>query len=175
MPNLPDYLAFKAECMATLRDKLSDPNTPPVALTATARVAGGSGVRPVQVRQFTVVTDSGPGLAGYDLGPTAPELLLTSLASCLAHTFLIVAASHGVSYDSLEVAVHGEIDFRGVLEVDPHVPTAPQNLRYEARISSSMAAEQLAFIKSEVERLCPVLQAITQPLAVEGAIVNAGR
>ena len=29
----------------------------------------------MQVRQFTLVTDSGPGLAGYDLGPTAPEML----------------------------------------------------------------------------------------------------
>jgi hypothetical protein len=62
-----------------------------------ARVAGGSGVRPVSIREFTIVTDSAPALAGYNLGPTAPELLLASLASCLAHTYLIVAANRGVT------------------------------------------------------------------------------
>lgn len=170
---LSEYLRFKAERMHALRDTLSDPGTQPIALKATARVAGGSGVRPVRVREFSIVTDSGAGLAGYDLGPTAPELLLSALASCLAHTFLIVAASHGLSYDALEVTVSGEIDFRGVLEVDTNAPISPQNLTYEARVSSNADAEQLAFVQREVERLCPVLRAMTEPMLVRGNIVRS--
>jgi uncharacterized OsmC-like protein len=172
MTTLPDYLAFKAERMARLRARLAQPEAQPFSLEATARVAGGSGVRPVRVREFTIVTDSGPALAGYDLGPTAPELLLCSLASCLAHTFLIIAAARGVQYDALEVTVRGTIDFRGVLEVDPNAPIAPQGLRYEARISSPASDTELAAIQQEVERLCPVLQALTRPTAVEGVVVR---
>jgi uncharacterized OsmC-like protein len=173
MPDLADYLEFKAQRMAIMRERLAAPDAQPFALEATARVAGGSGVRPVRVREFTIVTDSGPGLAGYDLGPTAPELLLSALASCLAHTFLIVAATRGLRYASLEVTVRGSIDFRGVLEVDPNMPTTPQDLRYEARLSSPASDAELAEVQREVERLCPVLGALTQPIAVSGAVVRA--
>lgn len=173
MPTLPDYLDFKRDKLTTLREKLSAPDAAPIELQATARVAGGSGVRPVQVRTFTVVTDSGAALAGYDLGPSAPEVLLCALASCLAHTFLIVAATRGVAYDSLEVEVRGSIDFRGVLEVDPTVPTEPHSITYEARIASSADAGQLEQVRQDVERLCPVLRAVTQPIAVQGTVIQA--
>lgn len=170
MPNLSDYLMFKAGRMAALSERLAAPDTTPISLAASCRVAGGSGVRPVRVREFTVVTDSGPGLAGYDLGPTAPELLLSALASCVAHTFLIVAARRGVRYDALEVTVRGEIDFRGVLEVDPAAPIAPRNLHYVAAIDSPADDATLAAIKAEVERLCPVLLVVTQPQVVTGEL-----
>lgn len=169
MPNLADYIQFKSEQLATLRDTLRAPEARPSELVATARVAGGSGVRPVHVREFTIVTDSAPALAGYNLGPTAPELLMSALASCLAHTFLIVAASRGVAYETLEVEVRGSIDFRGVLEV-ADVPTRPNDISYEARICSTLDAATLVEIQRDVERLCPVLQALTEPLAVQGAV-----
>lgn len=172
MPDLSDYLSFKAERMAALRERLAQPHAAPLALEATARVAGGSGVRPVRVREFTIVTDSGPALAGYDLGPTAPELLLSALASCLAHTFLIVAAGRGLPYDELAVTVRGTIDFRGVLEVSPGAPIGPQGLSYEARISSPAGDAELDAVRQEVERLCPVLRALTEPTPVRGAVVR---
>jgi len=171
--NLNGYLQFKAGRMAELRGRLAQPGAGPIALEATARVAGGSGVRPVRVREFTIVTDSGPALAGYDLGPTAPELLLSALASCLAHTFLIVAAGRGLAYEELSVTVRGSIDFRGVLEVSPDAPVGPQNLSYEARISSPAGDDELAAVRAEVERLCPVLRALTDPTPVLGAIIRA--
>jgi uncharacterized OsmC-like protein len=172
MPNLSDYLNFKAERLADLRERLAQPDAAPAALEATARVAGGSGVRPVRVREFTIVTDSGPALAGYDLGPTAPELLLSAMASCLAHTFLIVAASRGLAYDELAVTVRGTIDFRGVLDVGADVPVGPQGLSYEARISSPASADELEAVRQEVERLCPVLRAVSEPTPVRGAVVQ---
>lgn len=174
MPTLPDYLAFKRECMTEFRETLRNAPDPATQLTATARVAGGSGVRPVQVRQFTIVTDSGPALAGYGLGPTAPELLLSALASCLAHSFLLVAVNHGVTYDSLEVEVRGTIDYRAVLEVGEEVPITPQHLGYEARVTSSASEEQLAAVQADVERLCPVLQALRQPIEVTGSVRREG-
>lgn len=169
MKTINEYMAFKHERMETLRERLRTPEVPPAHLSATARVAGGSGIRPVRVREFTIVTDSGPALAGYDLGPTAPELLLSALASCLAHTFLIAAVNRQVELEHLEVEVRATLDFRGVLEVSD-APPAPDNIHYEARIQSSANDEQLAQLQADVERLCPVLYAITQPLPVNGQI-----
>lgn len=171
MPNLSDYMEFKRGKLDELRNQLRDSDSPPAALRATCRVAGGSGIRPVQVRQFSFVTDSGPGLAGYDLGPTAPEVLLSALASCIAHTFLIVGADRGVAYDALEVEVQGLIDFRGVLEVAPDIAPMPTDIHYEARISSDLSAATLEEIRADVERLCPVLQAFVRPLQVDGKVI----
>jgi uncharacterized OsmC-like protein len=171
MADLNDYLQLKTERLVQLRERMADPNAAPAALSVTCRVAGASGVRPVQVRQFTFVTDSSPALAGYDLGPTAPELLLSSLASCLAHTFLIVASNRGVTYRALEVRVDGEIDFRGILEVTD-APTSPHRLHYTAAIDCDLDEPTLAAIQQDVERLCPVLQAIVNPLTVQGTIVR---
>lgn len=172
MSTVNDYLPVKEAALAALRAKLAEPGAAPNKLRATARVAGASGVRPVSIREFTIVTDSGPALAGYNLGPTAPELLLASLASCLAHTFLITAATHGVPLSSLEVEVSGTIDFRGVLEVDPAIPSRPEGLRYEARIGGDASAEQLALLHREVERLCPVLRALAEPLVIAGVVTG---
>ena len=170
MTTLPEYLNFKAQRMAALREKLAAPDAAPAPLCAVARVAGGSGVRPVSIREFTIVTDSAPALAGYNLGPTAPELLLASLASCLAHTYLIVAANRGTQFETLEVEVTGQIDFRGVLEVTPDAPIAPSGLAYVARVSGDVSDDELRQIRAEVERLCPVFRALVEPVPVSGCV-----
>jgi uncharacterized OsmC-like protein len=173
MAGLPDYLTIKHEALTRVRTRLSDPSVPATAISATARVAGSSGVRPVRTREFTVITDSAPVLAGHDLGPTAPELLLSALASCLAHTYVVVGISHGLTYQSLEVEVRGCIDYRGLLEVDPAASVPPTELTYQARIASDASAEQLETLRQAVERLCPVLQALQQPTPVLGQVVRA--
>lgn len=170
MTTLPEYLEFKARRVAALREKLSAPDAAPSPLRALARVAGGSGVRPVSIREFTIVTDSAPALAGYNLGPTSPELLLASLASCLAHTYLIVAVNRGVRFDALEVEVTGQIDFRGILEVDARAPIPPSNLAYVARVSGDVSDEELRQIQADVERLCPVFRALVEPVPVDGRV-----
>lgn len=170
MPTLSEYLAFKAHRMAALRENLAAPDAAPASLRAVARVADGSGVRPVRIREFTIVTDSAPALAGYNLGPTAPELLLASLASCLAHTYLIVAANRGMRFETLEVEVTGQIDFRGVLEITPDAPIAPFGLTYLARVSGDVSDDELRRIQKDVERLCPVFRALVEPVAVSGRV-----
>ena len=60
-------------------------------IKAVSWVAGITGARPVKMGEIQFVTDSAPGLAGHALGPTAPEMLLGALASCLVHTYLIQA------------------------------------------------------------------------------------
>lgn len=172
MPSLRDYLEFKQGKLAKLAEHLRQSDTPAIPLQVTARVAGGSGVRPVQIREFTLVTDSGDGLAGYNLGPTSPELLLASLASCLAHTYLIVATQHNITYDRLEVRVAAEIDFRGILEIEGAPSIAPYNLHYTAQIESPASDAELSAVQQTVERLCPIFLAVTQPLPVTGEVVR---
>ncbi len=105
-------------------------------------------------------------------GANCARMLLSALASCIAHTFLIVGADRGIAYEALEVEVQAVIDFRGVLEVEPGIDPMPTNIRYEARVSSVANAETLAAVQTDVERLCPVLQAFVRPLQVVGTVVR---
>jgi uncharacterized OsmC-like protein len=168
--DLPGYMAVKAEALASVREKLRSPEAAPTPLSVTVRVAGGSGARPVRVREFTIVTDALPPLAGNNLGPTAPELLLSALSSCLAHSYVVVGIKHGLVYRSLELEVSGCIDYRGTLEVDPTVPVPPTGMTYEARIDTDATAEHLEAVRRDVERTCPIFQALLQPTPVAGRV-----
>jgi uncharacterized OsmC-like protein len=170
--DLPGYMEVKEAALAAFREKLSAPETEATPLSVTVRIAGGSGARPVKVRDFTIVTDALPPLAGNNLGPTAPELLLTALSSCLAHSYLVIGIKHGLVYEALELEVRGCIDYRGTLEVDAAAPIPPTGIAYEARITSDATPEQLEAVRRDVERLCPVFQALLQPTPVEGRVVK---
>ncbi|GAB4110301.1 MAG: OsmC family protein [Roseiflexaceae bacterium] len=172
MWSLPEYLRRKREKVLALRERLRAPTAAAVPLLATATIVGGSGVRPVRVREFTIITDAGTALGGYELGPTAPELLLSALASCLAHSYAIAAADREVAFESLEVVVRGQIDYRGTLAVDPQATIAPTNITFEARFRSAADDQQIALVHADVERLCPVLQALRHPQQVHGQAVR---
>ncbi|MCC6626238.1 MAG: OsmC family protein [Chloroflexi bacterium] len=169
--NLAGYMDAKADALASLRERLQAPDAAPTPLSVVVRVAGGSGARPVKVREFTIVTDALPALAGNNLGPTAPEILLSALASCLIHSYVVVATDLGLRYDSIELEVRGQIDYRGTLRVDPAAAVPPTGIAYEARIASSASVEQLEAVRREVERFCPVFQALLQPTPVTGRVV----
>ena len=50
-------------------------------LTAQVTAEGGSGIRRVRIRDFQIITDAKTAMAGYDLGPRAPEVLLGALGT----------------------------------------------------------------------------------------------
>ena len=74
-------------------------------LKASSHVAGNTGVRPVKMGEYIVISDSAPGLAGNSLGPSSPEMLLGALASCLIHTYLLQASLLAIPLDNVEVTI----------------------------------------------------------------------
>ncbi len=59
-------------------------------------------------RTHSVVVDLPREQGGEDLGPTALELALMSLAGCVGTIFAIVARKRGLSYESLKVELEAE-------------------------------------------------------------------
>ncbi|MGI9254417.1 MAG: OsmC family protein, partial [Thermomicrobiales bacterium] len=88
---LREYLEQKR---AVLLEKLETFEAPqePLAISAQIEAVGRSGVRRIRIRGHEILNDTGPGFAGYDLGPTSPELQLGILGGCMVHIFLIQAA-----------------------------------------------------------------------------------
>ncbi len=167
MAKLDSYLERKNKALADRRaDYQTNPQAATIKLTASSKVAGITGARPTRMGEITFVTDSAPGLAGHALGPTAPEMLLGALASCLVHTYLIQAVLLNIPLDHVEIEVKGELDMSGVVGLPYDEPPRMSNITYAARIESPCSAEDVRRLHEGVADTCPVLNTIRYPVSV---------
>lgn len=171
MGTLNEFLVDKRVAYRALRSAAAaDPKAKPMA--ATCRVLGRSGVREVRIREFQVVTDTPPYFAGYNLGPSAPELMLGAFASCLVHTAVILAAEGGVPLDAVEVEATGKMDPFAQLPGHEHIPIPPHDLGYTLRITSTAAPERIAALHEDVQRRCSIYNLLKDPQAIAGALAH---
>ncbi len=171
MSTLREYLVQKREAVLARGNRIREGSLSATPLAATAIAEGRSGVRRIHIRDHRVITDSPPDFAGYDLGPSSPELQLGILASCLNHSFLIQAALHDVPIDSIGVEVTGRIDPRAGTPGHELTPVYPHDLRYTVAISSPASEADIATLTDAVDRTCPILNLLRGPQRVEGRIV----
>lgn len=173
MSTLNEYLEQKRQALRERRARLQEQGGgKPTTLEAKVRAEGRSGVRRIRIRNFQVISDSGPDFAGYDLGPSSPELQLGVLGSCLTHVFLIQAASRNVPLDSLEVEISGQIDPRSGQAGFEDVPIYPHNINYTVHISSPASESEIAALHDAVERSCPILNLLINPQQISGTVIN---
>jgi uncharacterized OsmC-like protein len=166
LSTLIDYLAQKREAFVDRTRRIADGSLGPLPLKAKATAEGRSGVRRVRIRDFQIITDSPPDFAGYDLGPSSPELVLGGLASCLNHSYLIQAAALEVPIESIE----GTIDPRVGSPGYETTPVYPQNISYVLRIAGPASAAQIQTLRDNVEKFCPILNLLKQPQTIEGRL-----
>lgn len=161
MANLDEYMNRKAAILAQRHSELTaNPGTGVAELTVTSHVAGITGLRPVKMGEYTVVTDSGPALAGHSLGPSSPEMLLGALASCLTHTYVLQAALHDIQLDHVEVEVKGTLDMADAVNPENKKTIAIENISYRANVTSSRDASKLGELDDLVQTGCAVLNTI---------------
>lgn len=170
MSNLREYLQHKRAAIAARRERAAQEPPQPHQLRASVSAEGRSGIRRIRIRDFQIISDSGPDFAGYDLGPSSPELQLGVLGSCLTHVFLIQAADLGVPLDSLHVEVTGQIDPRAGKPGFEAIPVYPHNLAYEVSLESPASSEEIAELHAAVERACPILNLLVNPQVIHGQV-----
>jgi uncharacterized OsmC-like protein len=170
MTTLNEYLGQKREAIIARKGRVAAGEAGPKTLTARVNAEGRSGIRRIRIRDFQVISDSEADFAGYDLGPSSPELQLGVLGSCLTHTFLIQAAALGVPLESLELEVTGTIDPRAGSPGFEAVPIYLQSVRYTVSIGSPAAPAEIGALRQAVERNCPILNLLRQPQAIAGEI-----
>ncbi len=167
MALLDSYLARKTAVLAARQaDYTAQPESSTLTIKAVSNVAGITGARPVRVGSHSFITDSAPGLAGHALGPTSPELLLGSLASCLVHTYLIQAVLLNLPLDQVEVEVTGQLDMSGVVGLPYDQPPRIDNITYVAHVQSTASPEDIARMHQAAEETCPVLNTLRYPVSI---------
>jgi uncharacterized OsmC-like protein len=170
MGTLAEYLADKGRALAERLARIARGEAAPIRLAARVTAEGRSGVRRIRIREHQVLSDSPPDFAGFDLGPSSPELQLGVLGSCLTHIVLIQAAERGVPIDSVEVEVKAQIDPRGGRPGYEHVPLAPHDIETHVHIVSTAPREQVQALYDQVERTCPILSLLRNPQTVKGTL-----
>ena len=168
MAQLDAYLERKAGVLAQGREKFTtSPEAALVRLKATSHVAGNTGVRPVRMGDYIVISDSAPGLAGHSLGPSSPEMLLGALASCLVHTYLLQAALLEIPLDNVEIEITGALDMTGVVGLPADGPIKLEQLGYKADITSPASDADITRLHAAVETACAVLNTLRSPMEVK--------
>jgi uncharacterized OsmC-like protein len=167
MAKLDSYLERKAEAMNARRaDWTANPEASLITISGSSKLAGVTGARPTQMGNFVTVSDSAPGMAGHALGPTAPEMLMGALASCLVHTYVIQAVLLNIPLDHVEVEISGKLDMGGVVGLEREGMPILQDITYTARVESSASVEDIEKIHAVVEASCPILNTLKYPVDV---------
>lgn len=161
MSGLSDYILRKAEAL-----KGTPYHGQPYSFSANATAEGLSGVRRIRIRDFQVITDSGPAGAGFGLGPAPAELLAGALAACLNHGYLIQAAERGVAIDTLEITVEGSS--RDVTATDDEHQLTQAGLTYSVSLTSDADDETIEALHQAAVHNSFVYNLLFQRTPIEG-------
>lgn len=168
MAKLDPFIERKAEAIAGRQaDFSANPGKSLAIIKASSWVGGVTGTRPTRMGDYTVISDSAPGLGGNSLGPTSPEMLLGALASCLVHTYLIQATLLHIPLDHVEIEVQAQLDFAGVVGLPVEIPPQMRNISYHPKVTSPASAADIQRLHEAVEPACPVLNTLRNPTIVQ--------
>ncbi|MBX6743500.1 MAG: OsmC family protein [Acetobacteraceae bacterium] len=170
MSTLGEYLALKRPAYEALKAKARAPGYEPATLRATVTVEGRSGVRRIRLRDHQILTDSPPSFVGYDLGPSSPEVVLGALGSCLAHSWLIQAAVHGLPLEAVEVEVTGRLDQRAGEPGHEDIGPEPQGIGFTVHLTTTASGAEIAAVEAAVDRACPILNLLRRPQAITARV-----
>jgi uncharacterized OsmC-like protein len=138
----------------------SDPDSAKLTIAVRSTTGGND---PTKVK---ISTDAGGGV-DYDVGAhpyaggqgdlaCSGDLLLAALAACQEITLRMVAAAMGITLDTVELSVEGEMDFRGTMGVDPETPVGFQRIRTIVKVSADVPTDRLDRLFQRAERYCVV-------------------
>ena len=117
-------------------------------------------------RAFVVDGDEPPVLLGKNNAPNAVEVVLHSLASCLAVGFAYNAAARGIKIDELDFDLEGDIDLHGFLGLSDRIRPGYENIRLTYHVKSDAPKEKIAELWSHVQKTSPVFDIITKPVPI---------
>ena len=126
------------------------------------------------IRQHPLVVDEPPTLGGTDTGPSPIELVLASLGTCQAITYRVWAAQLGIALDNVRVETEGDIDLRRFFGLDDDVRPGFGAIRLRVILEGPEPPERYEELAQAVDRHCPVLDLVRDPVPVERTLVTPG-
>ena len=122
---------------------------------------------------FVLEGDEPPVLLGENHGANAVEAVLHALASCLTVGYVYNASAMGITINSLEFDMEGDIDLHGFLGLSETIRPGYQNIKVVYKISADAPTEKLDELCNHVQKTSPVLDIIRNPVEVSIERVSA--
>jgi uncharacterized OsmC-like protein len=116
----------------------------------------------VREKPFVLDADEPPALLGKDQGANPVEYVLHALAACVTTSLVYHAAARGITVESVESKLEGDIDLRGFLGISDQVRKGYQAVRVNFAVKSDASPEQL----EELAKFSPVYDILSNPVPV---------
>jgi uncharacterized OsmC-like protein len=104
--------------------------------------------------------------AAEDNGITPIEYLLVGLASCLTGGVASVAQNRGIQLRSVEAAVEGNHDIRGILGADSDVRNGFNDVKVTFTIDADASPQEIEALVAQSQKRSAVFDALTNPTSV---------
>lgn len=121
-----------------------------------------------QTRSATFVFDAGEPeiLLGSNKGANPVEFLLHALAACMTTSLVYHAAARGITIESVESCLEGNLDLQGFLGLDETIRPGYESIRARFKIKADAPAEAL----QELFKFSPVHNSVTQGVPVNASV-----
>lgn len=129
-----------------------------------------------KVREFPAMSIDEPAdLGGTDRGPNPVEVVLVALGTCQEIVYRAYAAVMGIQLESVKCNLRGYLDLRGLFAMQDDIRAGYQKIVFETEVVSSASREELHKLAQMVEKHCPVLNTLQEPVEVTGTVMINGQ
>lgn len=125
----------------------------------------GAGRTHVRSKPFVFTKDEPQILLGNDHGANPVEYALTALAGCVTTTLVYYASAKGVKINKVESTLEGDIDLRGLLDIE-NVKPGYESIQINFEIDSDASEETLQELIEIAKSHSPVACTIANPTPV---------
>jgi uncharacterized OsmC-like protein len=115
-----------------------------------------------QERDFCTRSDLSRTLGGDGSAPTPGALVRAALGSCMAMSYRLRAAKHGIEIRSIRVTIEADSELAGMLSCNASAPPGYTEIRYHVDIESPAPADDVMRVVDEGDRLSPLLDVFTR-------------
>jgi uncharacterized OsmC-like protein len=127
----------------------------------------GAGGEHRHAQEFAYDADHHPVLCGQGAAPAPIEFLLHALASCIAAGVANVAAARGVTLESVQARVEGDINLLGLLGLSKTVRNGFSGLRIHFEIKGDASPEKLRQIVEQARDRSAVFDSLNNGVPID--------
>lgn len=119
-----------------------------------------------RTKSLVIEGDEPSVLLGEGHGANAVEAVLHALASCLCVGFVYNASAQGISIESLDFSLEGNLDLHAFLGLSETMRPGYENIKVKCRVKADAPKEKLVELCAYVQKTSPVLDIIRNPVSV---------
>lgn len=118
-------------------------------------------------QRYSMTIDEPSALLGTDTAPNPQMVLFAAINACVLNTFIVNASARGITVESVEMDIDGELDLRGFLGIDKETNPGYDELSIVCRVRADATREQLEACLEAGTRYSPNFQSMSRPVNVK--------